>query len=334
MIVYLITNKINGKRYVGQTIQTLDQRWSKHCSVSSANCGMPIVLAIQKYGQENFERKILSVCDNIDQMNHRESYYIRLLNTRTPNGYNVLSGGKNSLHTEETKKKISIAQTGEKNHNFGKNASIETKEKMSKSQTGKHRWSEDERKAISQRVSGEKHGMFGKHHTQEAIDKISKAQKGLNTWTLGTKVKNETKKKISEAQMGRITSQETKQKLSVANSKPEMEIFCHQNNTLYPSISNASKNLGLIRQKIREVLQGKAQHTKGYTFEYTNKENCKKRKFKTKKLILCHQTGVIYPSIVEAGKILGICHPNIHSSLKTGKKVKGYSFELIKEENK
>jgi len=115
MIVYLITNKINGKRYVGQTVQLLNVRWSKHCHVSNANKGMLIVHAIQKYGRDSFEIKVLSKCSSLEEMNYRERYYIKLLKTSSPNGYNILPGGLNSLHTEETKKKIYLNVLVEKN---------------------------------------------------------------------------------------------------------------------------------------------------------------------------------------------------------------------------
>lgn len=244
MIVYLITNKINGKRYVGQTIQTLGRRWSKHCHITQANSGMPVVKAIQKYGKENFTKKVLSRCNSIEEMDHREAYYIKLFSTRTPYGYNVLSGGGNSLHTEESKKKIADAQTGEKNHNFGKKASLKTRAKMSASQTGKHKFSEEERKQISERVTGEKHPMFGKHHTDDSKGRISKSL------------------------MGRTYSPESIQKMSKSRDKYKVKIFCFETGTEYESVTTASKVLGLDRCKIKEVAKGKRSHTYGYTFKF------------------------------------------------------------------
>jgi hypothetical protein len=267
MIVYLITNQINGKRYVGQTIQTMGARWSRHCSLSKANSGMPIVHAIQKYEKCNFIKEVLIECQSIEEMNYWEKYYIEQFNTLTPNGYNVLPGGLNSLHTEETKKKIADAQRGNKNHNFGKIASLETKNKMSIGHIGLKR-SEDVRKACSERVSGGKHPMFGKCHTEESRNKISKSLKGLNTWTLGTKVSAETKRKISEAQMGKSPSIETRNKLAKAHSGVSVEIYCPQTETTYRSLNQASISLSIDRCKIKDILRGKRNHTKGYTFLY------------------------------------------------------------------
>lgn len=331
MIVYLITNKINGKRYIGQTIQTLNKRWYNHCHVGKSNKGMPVVNAIKKYEKENFEIKILSKCKTVEEMNHREAYYIKLLNTRYPSGYNVLSGGSNSLHTEESKKKIADAQTGSKNHNFGKKASKETKEKQSKGRLGVKR-SKEICKACSERVSGDKHPMFGKHHREESKKKMSHKMMGRAPGNKGKKASQETRDKISLAGMGRVPSVETKNKLSEKNSKPDMEIFCHQTQTKYRSINYACKILKLIRHRVKGVLKGKSRHTKGYTFEYTNKENCPKRKFRVKVPIFCHQTNETYGSVLEAIKRLKIHAPGIYSSLRTGKSTKGYTFEYANKE--
>jgi hypothetical protein len=243
MIVYVITNKINGKRYVGQTIQSMEARWSKHCSIYKANKGMPIVNAIQKYGKDVFEKEILMKCESVEEMNHWEKFYIKSFESLTPNGYNVLPGGKNSLHTEETKRKIKEAQTGELNHNFGKKASLKTKQKMSLSRIGmKH--SEEFRRACSERVIGKKHPMFGKHHTEETKNKISKSNKG------------------------KIFSIETRNKLSKAKDRDKVKIYCFQTDIIYDSITLVSRILDLDRSKIKEVAKGKRSHTYGYTFKF------------------------------------------------------------------
>ena len=105
MIVYKIKNKINGKLYIGQTIQSLEKRWKAHLKKTS-NCTI-LKNAIKKYGSKNFEVSIVSFCDNSEQMNKREIKYIKIFKSKHPNGYNVFGGGNDYRHTKETKRKLS-----------------------------------------------------------------------------------------------------------------------------------------------------------------------------------------------------------------------------------
>lgn len=108
MIVYRITNIINGKSYIGQTIHSKEKRFSQHCS-RSEGC-VYLNNAIVKYGRKNFKIAVLSRCGSIEEMNHREKYYIKLFDTLSPNGYNLRSGGrKNSLPSKSTLEKMTFA---------------------------------------------------------------------------------------------------------------------------------------------------------------------------------------------------------------------------------
>lgn len=63
-IIYIITNDINNKVYIGQTIQELQKRWHRHCqkSCSKAERRMAIKQAILKYGKEHFKIQELCKC--------------------------------------------------------------------------------------------------------------------------------------------------------------------------------------------------------------------------------------------------------------------------------
>lgn len=92
-IIYIITNSINNKVYIGQTIQSLKNRWKEHCrkGYSKNESNMHIKRAIFKYGKENFFIKELEKC-NIEELNEREIYYINLYNSYL-RGYNSTKGG-------------------------------------------------------------------------------------------------------------------------------------------------------------------------------------------------------------------------------------------------
>lgn len=98
MIIYKITNKINGKIYIGQTEQTLEKRWNKHVTMSrygrKHNRLTAIGAAIKKYGKENFIIEQIDSAENEKELCDKEKYYAELLNSYVPNGYNIAECGK------------------------------------------------------------------------------------------------------------------------------------------------------------------------------------------------------------------------------------------------
>lgn len=112
-IIYQYTNQINGKQYIGQTINP-EQRFKQHKSSAfnknDKDYEAPLHRAFRKYGYENFTYEILmeEYNNDIDLLNLIESYYIQKYNSKIPNGYNILDGGKNSEreYSEESKEKM------------------------------------------------------------------------------------------------------------------------------------------------------------------------------------------------------------------------------------
>ena len=93
--LYKITNLINGKAYIGQSINP-QHRFIAHISRSiNDSDNSPIHSAIKKYGKENFKFDIIEWSDNY---NEREKELIIEHNTLSPNGYNVASGGEEPPH--------------------------------------------------------------------------------------------------------------------------------------------------------------------------------------------------------------------------------------------
>lgn len=90
--IYKIENKINGKIYIGQSIE-IERRWQKHLSASD---DFIVHQAIRKYGKENFIFSILEECELID-LNEKENYWINFYQSIVPNGYNMIPGGSNGV---------------------------------------------------------------------------------------------------------------------------------------------------------------------------------------------------------------------------------------------
>jgi group I intron endonuclease len=92
MVIYLITNKINGKMYVGQTRNKLKERWAAH---KRCRDNMAIAKAIKKYGIEKFSIQVIDRCQTADELNKKEIDWIKHYGTLYPSGYNLQEGGLN-----------------------------------------------------------------------------------------------------------------------------------------------------------------------------------------------------------------------------------------------
>lgn len=137
--IYGIRNLINGKTYIGKTGMNFGDRWDSHRSLlnSGKHDNPHLQKAWNKYRQDNFEFIVIEDCE-VDELSDREKYYIKLYKNMGL-AYNIHDGGDEGYNlgkhlSEETKRKI-----GDRNriNGFGRKASDETKEKMSKSHKGK-----------------------------------------------------------------------------------------------------------------------------------------------------------------------------------------------------
>lgn len=154
--IYITTNKINGKQYIGQ------HKASKFEGNKYLGSGKILHLAIEKYGKENFEVQLICECTSKEELNAKEEYYIEKYNAQTdPKFYNIRRGGergpggpmfKGHKHTDETKQKMSNNRKGSGNSNYGN-----------------HWHQSDELRALHSKLSsGEGNGMWGKKHSEKA----------------------------------------------------------------------------------------------------------------------------------------------------------------------
>lgn len=145
-IIYRITNLINEKSYIGQTIQSLESRIDAHHKNAQNGSNFAIHRAIRKYGIENFKYEILTFCESNQELNDQESFYISYFNTFTGNknhkGYNMTSGGSSKKYSDEVREKLSkraSEKIGDKNPFFNRKHSDESRAKMSLAQKNRIR---------------------------------------------------------------------------------------------------------------------------------------------------------------------------------------------------
>lgn len=115
MVIYKITNNINGKIYIGQTLQPVKKRWAQHKRPYTRKNVSVIASAISKYGEENFTFELLSSHSSLEELNRAEEQAIAQHNSIVPNGYNLDSGGKNKKMHADTKAKLSLQKLGKPN---------------------------------------------------------------------------------------------------------------------------------------------------------------------------------------------------------------------------
>lgn len=93
-IIYLITNLINKKQYVGLTTTTLEERWQRHLDQVSRKDASLLHKAIAELGKESFSIQVVDSASDIKQLRAKERQWIKELKTLAPDGYNVTSGGE------------------------------------------------------------------------------------------------------------------------------------------------------------------------------------------------------------------------------------------------
>lgn len=174
MIIYKFENRINGKVYIGQTIHSLKERVQGHLKSVRGGAKTYFHNALRKYGIHSFDICILDVANDIKILNKKEKYWISFYNSIDSSiGYNLTDGGKNSIPTEEVRRKIGLKN--------------------------------------SIRLKGKPSSFKGKHHTNKAKELIRRngkwnpvnLAKGRG-WNKGKKLgprSEETKKKLKEASL-------------------------------------------------------------------------------------------------------------------------------------
>ena len=189
--IYCIENLINGKKYVGQSINLERRMKSKHY-----HC-FALLNAIKKYGRKKFKKYIIEICTE-NELFEKEKFYIKLLHSHCSEwGYNISYGDVSPM-------------TGRKH-------SDKSKEKMRDSAIGRV-VSDETRKILSEMRAGEKNCNFGKHPSEETLKRMSDAKSGKNHPMWGKSCSEKTKEKLRDANLGKENPNFGK-KLKSASSK-------------------------------------------------------------------------------------------------------------------
>jgi len=107
MNIYTITNLVNGKVYVGQTIQTNPKmRWYAHCDMVRKNKKSHLYNSMRKYGINQFKWEIVDTAPDINKLNDLETFWANKFKSQGITLYNNRETGNNKKHSQESIEKM------------------------------------------------------------------------------------------------------------------------------------------------------------------------------------------------------------------------------------
>ena len=111
MYIYKITNTVNNKVYIGQTVQTNPKmRWYAHLADARRGKKSYLYDSIRKYGQESFVWEIIDNAESTDELNVKEEYWLNFYRGQGVVVYNNREAGGNKTHSPESIERMKAAQ--------------------------------------------------------------------------------------------------------------------------------------------------------------------------------------------------------------------------------
>jgi group I intron endonuclease len=200
--IYITTNLINSKKYIGQKrFKTNRGTYSKWKSYLGS--GKLIKRAIKKYGKEAFKREIIDIAYSEYELNEKEIYWIEKFDAiNNKEFYNIAEGGYGNPMAGKSEEEL-----------------IAWRYKLSQKVC-----SEEHKQAISEKVSGSKHPLYGKERTNETKEKISKKLKGTKQPEELRQRRSELVKGKGNPMYGKKQSEETRRKISEAMKRRKQNV--------------------------------------------------------------------------------------------------------------
>jgi group I intron endonuclease len=317
--IYKITSP-SGKIYIGESKNVM-KRWNRYKSPSNVKKQCILYNSFLKYTVKKHQFEIVEEC-SIDELKCRERHwqdFYDVLNREK--GLNLIltqCGEVKHIISDETKLKMSIAQSGENNPMYGKFGELnhfynnthteETKNKISKSKLG---------------VASP---MKGIPRSKEIRDKQSKTMlkkyaDGYINPNTGNILTQEVKDKISEAHKGKKGMSSEKHPLSI-------KVIEDSTGKVFNSFKEAAKHIGMHKDSFSRQINNKTIKNKtGFSFlDNSILKGSEIRIHKNSKKVLDVETNITYNSITEASKSLKIACNTIMRNIKT---VENYKLKLI-----
>jgi group I intron endonuclease len=248
--IYLITNLLDSKKYIGITSKGYKNRFQHHCSQ-----GYYLTSAIKKHGRGNFKLELLMQVETKELAAEHEIRLIKELNTKYPNGYNFSNGGQTPCHTPEVREKISQKLTGRKVSEEHLRKIQENAKKHGEKRRGvpRPKFSKEWKSNISKGAKGK---VLSESHKKSISEALRNSEKFRNC-TKGTYFKTNNPN----------NNLELREKIARAKWKP---IYCVELDTTFLSSKFAAEVLNIKTNSIATALM---RNTKihNYTFQKVSK---------------------------------------------------------------
>jgi len=275
--VYVHTNLLNGKKYIGITSQSVERRWQNGNGYKNT----VFANAIRKYGWDGFTHDVLETGLSEEDAKSMEIRLIKEYDTMDRNlGYNRTAGGDGAVglvHTEETRLKMSESHTGTTH-------SEETKRKMSESALGNTRWlgkkhSDETKKKMSE--SRSKYYRENPVTDEEAALRSIRAKAAYESDdTLRQRLSDSRRKYFEENPDARTKLSNTQKELY--KNKPELKKVISEKLSkpvdmlsldgeyikTFCSMTTAMNETGVDRSSIARACKGKQKQAGGYIWKY------------------------------------------------------------------
>lgn len=237
--VYITTNTVNGKSYVGQHKYNPKRKY--------LGSGIILKEAIKRYGANNFTHEVIEWCtkENVDD---REKYWIEYFRSIGKAEYNIADGGHGFLG-EYVSCKSGKSNKGKTPWNKGKKDcySKETIEQMSQSRLGR-KISDETKSKMSETHRGFRHS--------------EKSKQLMSMSKIGHEVSDETKEKIRNKKMGTVMPYESSIKKSLGN------VHCIETDAVYDFASQAARETGISVSNILRCCHGSRKTAGGLHWEF------------------------------------------------------------------
>lgn len=221
-VVYIVHNKVNDKVYIGKTMRTLRQRKKEHKRTASTGSYTPFHRALIKYGLRMFRWRVLFTSEDEKALNVAEKEFIKINDSKVPNGYNLTNGGEGVVGmacSDSIKKQLRTIS-----NDLWKDPAYRAKHKRAMQKWADSLSKEDRKKfskagkmnkgiskpdgfgeKVRERMNGTVSNFKGKKHSESAKVKISHTHKGIPK-------SDSHKSKLSTINKGKKHSEITKEK--------------------------------------------------------------------------------------------------------------------------